>query len=94
MDAISPVKPVSPWPDGADHLVRDVERLISRASDILESLRDLRKHYNAAHDEVYRVNRDNVILVAALEEARAALFHGAPVTVGLELQINSALREV
>lgn len=32
------------------------------------------------------------LLMEALEEAGDALFHGAPVTVGLECLINNALR--
>lgn len=38
-----------------------------------------------------RLREINAVMLAALQEAQMALFHGAPVTVGLENQINAAI---
>lgn len=91
MDTIAPVKP-TPWPDAARFVAREADRLLDAVTGLRETLAEAREGYEAAQQQVAALEAHADELRDALIEARQALFHGAPVTVGLEFQINNAIR--
>lgn len=93
MTEVSEPKIKLSWPDGADKIGRDLDALHSRMEDIKSDFSELQKAYNTAHDHLGDANILIEILRAALQDAKYALFHGAPVTVGLENQINHAIQK-
>ena len=88
-----PKKPVE-WPDAARHVATDIQKVCDAADTLREEFGMMREGYDAAQQRIANLERDNDMLLSALEDARDALFNGHPVTVGLERQILNAIAAV